>query len=188
MMQVIRLSCPSCGGALDINSNLDKFACAYCGTALSAVRRGGTVSLNTEILDDVRIGTNRTAAELALTRLEKELKKLDKELSSFSRPDIRPDPINEDRQEYIEKYLKENGISTPSWFCKLKAALGSIDAYIEIKEWELACQKAKLSYRSLVLYMESWIRWWDEVPVLETKRDRILKEIEANRRTVSITD
>jgi hypothetical protein len=45
MTDFVTLGCPSCGGRLQITSDLDRFACAYCGTE-HLVRRGqGVVSL-----------------------------------------------------------------------------------------------------------------------------------------------
>jgi predicted RNA-binding Zn-ribbon protein involved in translation (DUF1610 family) len=32
MAEFITLSCPSCGGKLQVSEDLDQFACAHCGT------------------------------------------------------------------------------------------------------------------------------------------------------------
>jgi hypothetical protein len=54
---------------------MDRFACGYCGTEMIVHRRGGTVALKavTEAIERVRVGTDKTAAELAIARCEKEL-------------------------------------------------------------------------------------------------------------------
>lgn len=72
----IPLNCQSCGGKLEIYSDMDRFACGYCGTEMMVQRRGGTVALKavTEAIAKVQVGTDRTAAELALVRLETEMK------------------------------------------------------------------------------------------------------------------
>jgi hypothetical protein len=72
-MQVIAMKCPGCGASLQVASDMDDFACGYCGTALRAIRQGGTVSLIAAAIAKVQGGTDRTAAELALVRLEREL-------------------------------------------------------------------------------------------------------------------
>jgi hypothetical protein len=57
---------------------MERFACGYCGAEMLVQRRGGTIALKalTEAITRVQVGTDRTAAELALIRLEKELGQL----------------------------------------------------------------------------------------------------------------
>jgi predicted RNA-binding Zn-ribbon protein involved in translation (DUF1610 family) len=82
---VIPLKCPSCGGKLEISSDMDQFACGYCGSSLEILRRGGTVSLKrlTDAITKVQVGTDKTAAELALQRLIKELEPLKVERDDY---------------------------------------------------------------------------------------------------------
>ncbi len=74
----INLNCANCGAKLEIYDDMDHFACGYCGTEMLVQRRGGTVALRavTEAIKKVQVGTDRTAAELALVRLGKELEQL----------------------------------------------------------------------------------------------------------------
>ena len=74
----VSLKCANCGAKLDVYPDMERFACGYCGTELIAQRRGGTVALRavTEAIKQVQIGTDKTAAELALLRHEKELDEL----------------------------------------------------------------------------------------------------------------
>jgi ribosomal protein S27E len=71
----VNLNCANCGAKLDVYDDLDRFSCSFCGTELVAQRRGGTVALRavTEAISKVQVGTDKTAAELAITRYEKEL-------------------------------------------------------------------------------------------------------------------
>lgn len=73
--RVLTLKCPSCGADLEITADMDTFYCGYCGTRQMVQRRGGTVSLKLvgEAIARVQVGTDRTAAELALRRLSDEL-------------------------------------------------------------------------------------------------------------------
>jgi len=68
----ISLSCPNCGGKLEVYDEMTRFACGYCKSEILAVRRGGTVSLKavTEAFKKIQLGTDKTAAELPLPRLE----------------------------------------------------------------------------------------------------------------------
>ncbi len=74
-IKIVNLNCANCGGVLEIQSHIERFACGYCGSAQIVERRGGTVALKlvVDAVARVQVGTDRTAAELALVRLEKEL-------------------------------------------------------------------------------------------------------------------
>ena len=75
IMRVVTLNCSSCGAALEIDPGMSQFACAYCGAALAVERRGGTIALR-QVVDavaQVQVGTDKTAAELAIARLTREL-------------------------------------------------------------------------------------------------------------------
>jgi DNA-directed RNA polymerase subunit RPC12/RpoP len=74
----INLSCATCGAKLDVYDDMDRFACGYCGNQQIVQRRGGTVALKavTNAIGKVQIGTDKTAAELAIARYDKELQEL----------------------------------------------------------------------------------------------------------------
>jgi hypothetical protein len=71
----ISMYCTNCGAPLSIADDMERFACGYRGTQLVVERRGGTVALKRieSAIQQVRIGTGKTAAELAVVRLTKEL-------------------------------------------------------------------------------------------------------------------
>ncbi len=75
MDKAIAMGCPNCGAGLEITSDLDTFACAYCGSTIKVTRHGGTVSLKQfeQAINGIKTSTDRIAAELALKRLEGEL-------------------------------------------------------------------------------------------------------------------
>ena len=79
----IPLNCTNCGATLGVYDDMERFACGSCGTELLVQRRGGTVSLKsvTEAIKKVQVGTDKTAAELALVRLNDELRKVSEEAS-----------------------------------------------------------------------------------------------------------
>jgi DNA-directed RNA polymerase subunit RPC12/RpoP len=74
----INLTCANCGGKLEVYDDMERFACGYCGSEMLVQRRGGTVALKavTEAIHQVQIGTDKTAAELAIVRLNNEREKL----------------------------------------------------------------------------------------------------------------
>ncbi|SFG54313.1 hypothetical protein SAMN05518865_113188 [Duganella sp. CF458] len=71
-MKILSLKCVNCGAGLEVKEDINDFACGYCGVQQHVERSGGIVSLRRleEALDDVKLGTNRAASELALTRLQ----------------------------------------------------------------------------------------------------------------------
>jgi predicted RNA-binding Zn-ribbon protein involved in translation (DUF1610 family) len=74
----ITLTCPNCGGKLRITTEIDRFACAYCGHE-HIVRRGvGTISLQPVVdgLHEVKNGVDKTSSELAIKRLNEEIESL----------------------------------------------------------------------------------------------------------------
>jgi hypothetical protein len=76
---IITLTCPKCGGKLEITPDIERFACAHCGNE-HLVRRGiGVVTLAPviESMNGLRRATDRTAAELAIRRVKDELAGLD---------------------------------------------------------------------------------------------------------------
>jgi DNA-directed RNA polymerase subunit RPC12/RpoP len=74
----INLTCANCGGKLEVYDDMERFGCGYCGSEMLVQRRGGTVILKavTEAIHKVQIGTDKTAAELAIVRLNNEREKL----------------------------------------------------------------------------------------------------------------
>jgi hypothetical protein len=57
---------------------MERFACGYCGTSAMVQRRGGTIELKAvaHAIRNVQIGTDKTAAELVIVRLQNELNEL----------------------------------------------------------------------------------------------------------------
>jgi ribosomal protein S27E len=74
----ITLQCRNCNGKLDVYEDKERFACGYCGTEVVVQSKGGTIILRavTEAIKRVEIGTEKTAAELVITRYETDLKRI----------------------------------------------------------------------------------------------------------------
>ena len=75
MPDFITLTCPTCGGKLQITPDVERFACAHCGNEHLVRRGAGVVTLApvVESMDGLRRATDRTASEMALRRLKDEL-------------------------------------------------------------------------------------------------------------------
>lgn len=75
----VTLSCPTCGGKLEITQDIERFACGYCGNE-HVIRRGGGIISLIPIADDIKgikAGVDKTAAELAIPRIKKEIEELE---------------------------------------------------------------------------------------------------------------
>lgn len=74
-MPLLKLSCVNCSAPLEIGADLDRFACGYCGTNQVVQRSGGVIALRRveSAVQAVQRGTDKTAAELAVPRLQREL-------------------------------------------------------------------------------------------------------------------
>lgn len=81
MSGFVTLSCPSCGAKLEITSDIDRFACAHCGTEHIVKRGAGLVALAPVVAEIQRVGAgvDRTASELAIRRLTDEIAQLEAE-------------------------------------------------------------------------------------------------------------
>lgn len=94
---VTTLTCPSCGGKLQISDKINRFACGYCGNEQIVHRESGIVYLEPIAedvrhirigVDNLRGGVDKTAAELAIARLTKELSDLEAELKTANTRDL----------------------------------------------------------------------------------------------------
>ena len=87
MDNFVKLSCPSCGSTLKVTSDVDRFACAHCGSEWIVKRGGGVVSLApvTEGLKRVQTGVDKTAAELAIRRLREDLQVVNIQIGDLNR-------------------------------------------------------------------------------------------------------
>jgi len=98
MIDFVTLSCPSCGGKLEVTRDIECFACAHCGREHVVKRTGGTVSLSpvVDALRKVEVGVDKTAAELAIARIQKEIEDIQVQkqtlLANSPRPEINATP------------------------------------------------------------------------------------------------
>lgn len=85
-MDFITLSCPACGGKLQITKDIDRFACAHCGQEHLVRREGGIVYLAplVEGIQRIQTGVDKTAAELAVVRLTKEIGEIENRFRTIS--------------------------------------------------------------------------------------------------------
>lgn len=76
MPNFVTLSCPTCGARLQVGNDLQRFACAFCGNEHIVKRAGGAVSLFPTLdgVERIQAGVDRTAIELTIARLEREIK------------------------------------------------------------------------------------------------------------------
>lgn len=78
MPDMITLSCPTCGSKLKVTDQIHLLVCLHCGNEHMVVRDSGTMYLAPLAQDvrQIRVGVDKTAAELAVARLSKEIEQL----------------------------------------------------------------------------------------------------------------
>ncbi len=82
----VTLTCPSCGGKLQIGDDVDRFACSHCGSEHLVRRGGGIVSLAPVVgeLKGVRAGVDNVASELAINRLKGDIANLEQQVAQVA--------------------------------------------------------------------------------------------------------
>ncbi|MDP1714155.1 MAG: hypothetical protein Q8L41_05360 [Anaerolineales bacterium] len=105
MAEFVTLTCPSCGGKLQITNDIEQFVCGYCGSEHIVRRGGGIIALAPVIegIKKVQIGTDKTASELAIKRLEKEIHDLRSELIK-AKLSMRTSPYDANAVIFIERW------------------------------------------------------------------------------------
>jgi hypothetical protein len=75
MGDYVSLTCRNCGGKLLVSNTIDRFACGYCDNEHIVKRGDGIIFLQPVIegLQNVQSGVDKTASELAIKRLSKEI-------------------------------------------------------------------------------------------------------------------
>lgn len=78
--EFMALKCSACGVPLQVAKEIEEFACGHCGVIHSVKNMGGTIYIQKAIegISKVQAGTDRTADELALVRLKKDLEAIGK--------------------------------------------------------------------------------------------------------------
>lgn len=87
MTDFVTLTCPSCGGKLQITNDIEQFVCGHCGNE-HVVRRGGGIIAIAPVIESIKkvqTGTDKTASELAIKRLGNEIYYLRLELVELLR-------------------------------------------------------------------------------------------------------
>ncbi len=78
MADFVTLTCPSCGGKLQITNDIERFACDQCGNEHIVKRSGGIISL-TPVVDEIKKvvrNTDRAAIETTIMRINGEINAL----------------------------------------------------------------------------------------------------------------
>ncbi|RYD96693.1 MAG: hypothetical protein EOP50_06390 [Sphingobacteriales bacterium] len=163
---MVPMKCVGCGANLEIELDMGVFACAYCGARQQVIARGGTVSLKpvTEALRQVQHGTDRTAAELAMPRLERELAE---NVMAHKAALAKPVPIG------------NNGITTKgAWLLCIGIALTVVGAIAQGKSESISALGLGLGVVSLMLggllsYIGSKVRSKAQKQRLKASNDKI---------------
>jgi hypothetical protein len=108
MSDFVTLTCPSCGGKLEITDDVERFACAHCGAEHLVRRGGGMVALQPMIdsLADVENGVDRLASEMAIVRLQQEIADIDQRIDKM-------DAEHDRQQTLLQIYVRQTTPEPP---------------------------------------------------------------------------
>jgi hypothetical protein len=97
MPDFVTLTCPTCGGKLQITADIERFACGYCGNEHIVRRGGGIISLIpvAEDIKGIKISVDKTAAELAISRIKGEIEEINNKYALMKRQKL-SSRVNED--------------------------------------------------------------------------------------------
>ena len=86
MAEFVTLTCPSCSGKLKITNDVHRFACGHCGNEHIVKREDGIVAISVIVdkLGKIQHGTDKTASELAIKRLNVEIPELKRKIEKFA--------------------------------------------------------------------------------------------------------
>src|SRR4051794_30344204 len=76
------MTCPTCGAKLKVSDQVHLLMCASCGNEFMVQRDDGAIYLG-KIAQDIikiRVSADKTAAELAIVRLPKEIQEIEAEI------------------------------------------------------------------------------------------------------------
>lgn len=125
MSDFITLSCPKCGGGLQITKDIDRFTCAYCGQEQIVRRGAGTITLEpvAENIKAIREVTGRTASELAIVRIKGEISEVREQIKTFKgRTNVMPDASIVSLEEELVAWGNNKSIYKPN---KMKSFFGA---------------------------------------------------------------
>ena len=85
MQDIVTLSCPFCGGKLEISQGIDKIVCAHCGNAHIVHHVGGSIALRpmVEEIGKAKEIDAKTTYEMDIGRLNGEIAKLELEIEAI---------------------------------------------------------------------------------------------------------
>lgn len=111
---MLKLSCKSCGAKLELTDDIDRFACAHCGSEWLVNRSGGIVSLKAveESIKKIEASSDKTAEHTEILANEVRTKKIREKIAKleFERQliELNPKMKNPEYDEAKAKYNEHN--------------------------------------------------------------------------------
>ena len=132
-VQLINSRCGNCGTWLEIYPDMSRFACGQCGTEFFVERRGGTIALKTVPSSAYRAhgATDRIAAELALSRLDRELAQAKQGLMDKPRDESQIQILKGDLERWTMVGIV-SVIAAPICYFKIDTILGTALAGVAV--------------------------------------------------------
>jgi len=179
MADLIKLTCTSCGGKLELSHDIDQFVCAHCGTELIVKRSHGVIALKAvaQDIEGIKSSTDKTASELAIVRLKGEVFTLEQDKHAI----VISVCGQKDLWKAYNLFRKKVSHSGPK----------------KINSFEAAGEIQRLSSQEVVQFSEFLAsqhpRFWDvhfavgKLVTVNTELDRKSQELAVHQRQVSMS-
>lgn len=111
MSDFVTLTCPSCGGKLKVTSDIERFACAHCGTEHIVKRGDGIIALSPVLnaIAGVKSSVDILANDVLLRRAKEAKAQLDQEIAEIR---SRLNTLNDKKSKISIKKLQSEARST----------------------------------------------------------------------------
>jgi DNA-directed RNA polymerase subunit RPC12/RpoP len=82
MAEITKIECQNCGGKATIDISTNIFKCEYCESQFLVERTGNDISMQPmiETMGSLKTGIDKTATELAIARIQKDIDRLNEQL------------------------------------------------------------------------------------------------------------
>jgi hypothetical protein len=75
MLGITKLTCPTCGGKIELEEDNDRVICLYCGNQLQVERKDGEIAIRpfVQAVKTMQGSMDRAASEMAINRIKSEI-------------------------------------------------------------------------------------------------------------------
>ncbi len=155
---------------------MEQFTCGYCGSSQVVERFGGTVILKpiADAVAKVQIGTDRTAAELALVRLKTELGECERKLA---------DPLSSLPAAQSNTGIAKRSLSTRQIVAYVIFILALL--FLSLLIFGLTQPSVNGGIATLYMVITGVVLWASGAVAFSNRSENLSKRLEEHKKTLS---